>query len=114
MGPQWQQSKEHGVKTKYLRTVMYYKLKNGFQRSPSSQASAQEPTPQVTCTADADIVVANVGSSDILVHTSYMELVGRHVAVISNKEAKVYYAWLHPSEVDYMNSPGGEAELAER
>jgi len=112
--PQWRQSKEHGVKTKYLRTVMCYRLKNGFQQIPSSQACAREPTPQATGKVDADMAVANVGSNDILVHTSCMELGGRNVSVIRDKEAKVYYAWLQPSEFDTMNSPGGEAELVEK
>jgi len=111
---QWQQSKEHGVKTKYLRTVMFYGLKNGSQRPPSSRASVQEPTPQVTYKADADVAVANVDCNNILVPPSYVELGGRHVSVISDKEAKVYYAWLQPSEFDHMNSPCGEAELVKQ
>jgi len=98
----WEESKDFGIKTHYTRTEAHFKLQVDLPaigmvlRHDEGQSEPELIEPE----------------DDIYYHTAGIELVGREVPILRDKEGKVFYAWLSPEEFRLLSSPEGEGELA--
>jgi len=105
--PEWKDSKEYGVRTKYMRTEIFCSMRT----STSAEEMVQEERMDMT---SRNTQVSNELKDQESLHmVEGIDLMGRQVALMRDKAAKVYYAWLTPSEFQYFGTSNGETELTE-
>jgi len=112
--PEWKDSKEYGVRTKYMRTetvcIMRTLSTDDIQNQrpevtekniPETHSDEEEPDQALP---DKEGSLHAVESIDLL---------GRPIGLMRDMAARVIYAWLTPSEFEYFRTSNGETELNE-
>lgn len=95
----WQESKEYGVRTKYLRTVLSMTLESMNENQvcrvdPALMGKLQKVVQRVSLRSPPEA------------HSYAANLVTRKVYFVRDGENLAFYAWLQPREMEYLNGAG--------
>jgi len=113
--PEWKDSKAYGVRTKYMRTETTCSMRTSASVEGVIQTERNAmQNDERGMTEEHTEASCNVDGQDSLHTVESIDLVGRQVALMRDKTASCFYAWLTPSEFEYFRTCNGESELNER
>mmetsp|Transcript_59222 Transcript_59222/g.183919 ORF Transcript_59222/g.183919 Transcript_59222/m.183919 type:complete len:496 (-) Transcript_59222:113-1600(-) len=108
---EWKNSKEFGVRTKYLRTVHYVKLLHEL-RAPVLALGPKHSAGGKMRSILSDKEIAGARRFSRASNSSAVsEYLQAPVYKIQTDEKSIFYSWLSREKFEYMSSPAGEKEL---
>jgi len=104
-GVEWKDSKEFGVRTKYIRTIHRIKLLHDLQVPTLALTHGSKPV------GDDDVTYTASHLSQTSMASLTSDFLEAPLYKIQSGDKSIFYTWLAPDRFRHLQGPGGEKEL---